>query len=274
MAGIRVRRRGSSSREAGYMLLILMLAVAVLTIMMLNVSTNYRRSIVRDREVEMIHRGVQYERAVQLYYRKFGRYPISIEQLEDTNKIRFLRKEYKDPMSPDGKWKIVHITDIKLSGASTLAAAAGGAVPGGTAAATTGQSTLSSGTGAATGSDNQPVAGSGTGGSGPADANGSSGNGPVLGGGPMLGVVSQSKAEGIHSFNDQSHYNEWYFIYDPSQDRPGLQLTGPWNPKLALGASTTSTATPTGQAGSTGAPGLTAPSGTAPTAPVPTTNAP
>ena len=42
------------------MLLVLMLAVAVLTITMLGVARNYRRSILRDREVEMIHRGEQY----------------------------------------------------------------------------------------------------------------------------------------------------------------------------------------------------------------------
>ena len=85
------------------MLLILMLAVAMLTITMLQVALNYRRSILRDREVEMIHRGVQYERAVRRYYRKFGTYPNIIEQLENTNKIRFLRKRYKDPMSP--RWR-------------------------------------------------------------------------------------------------------------------------------------------------------------------------
>ncbi len=87
------------------MLLVLMLAVAVLTITMLGVARNYRRSIVRDREVEMMHRGDQYARAVKRYYKKNGSYPTSLEQLEKTNNIRYLRKRYKDPMSPDGAWK-------------------------------------------------------------------------------------------------------------------------------------------------------------------------
>ena len=69
---------------------------------MLGVAQNYRRSILRDREVEMIHRGVQYARAVASTTKRIGRYPTSIEQLENTNKIRYLRKRYKDPMSPDG----------------------------------------------------------------------------------------------------------------------------------------------------------------------------
>jgi type II secretory pathway pseudopilin PulG len=262
MRSQRLRRGNGERRDSGYMLLVLMLAVAVLTITLLQVSMNYRRSIVRDREVEMIHRGVQYERAIRVYYRKVGSYPTSIEQLENTNKIRFLRKRYKDPMSPDGQWQIAHITDIKLtgSGLTALTAATG---PGGAGAANQAQtitgglggaptpatrSTDSSNPAAATGSTGGQTTGTTTG-NGPADTNGASGNGagPVLGGGPMLGVISKSKAEGMHSFNDKSHYNEWYFIYDPSQDK-GQQLTGPYNPNLTLGVTTT-TGTPAGQPG-------------------------
>ena len=101
-----------------------MVAVAVLTITMLEVARNYRRSILRDREVEMIHRGEQYERAVKRFYKKNGRYPTSLEQLEDNNKIRYLRKRYKDPMSPDGTWQLVHLADVaKLKGLTTATGA-------------------------------------------------------------------------------------------------------------------------------------------------------
>ena len=85
------------------------------------------------------------------------------------------------------------------------------------AAAGTAQSTDSSTAGAGTGSSGdqhgQPAPARRI----PAATSGN-GAGPLLGGGPMLGVISKSKAEGIHSFNDKSKYNEWYFIYDPSQD--------------------------------------------------------
>ena len=292
------------------MLLILMLAVAMLTITLLQVSLNYRRTILRDREVEMIHRGVQYERAVRLYYRKFGTYPNTIEQLENTNKIRFLRKRYKDPMARDGQWQIAHITDIKLTGPglTALAATAGGAGAAGTAnpaqtiaggltgTATTSAfgttatnqstgsilgtsgSTAGTGTGSTAGQttgttssgDNSQTTPGTSSGTGPADTNSTSANGagPLLGGGPMLGVISKSKVDGIHSFNDKSHYNEWYFIYDPSQDK-GQQLTGPYNPNLALGLTTT-TGTPAGQPGATsGAPAAAAPGATTSATPTP-----
>src|SRR5208282_2001309 len=191
-----------------------------------------------------------------------------------------------DPMSKDGLWQIAHITDIKLAspGLTTLTGAASGAPApiqtqanngdlssaatadaAAAAAAAAAQSAGTNSTGTTSGTGVQTTQGTSSG-NGPADTNGASGNGagPVLGGGPMLGVISKSKAEGIHSFNDKSHYNEWYFIYDPSQDK-GQQLTGPYNPNLTLGGTTNVTGTSGGQTTSTPAsPNPTAPASTAP----------
>ena len=77
--------------------------------------------IKRDREEEMIHRGVQYSRAIRAYYKKFSRYPAKIEDLENTNQMRFLRKRYKDPLT--GKdFKLLHYGEAKMS-MNALAAA-------------------------------------------------------------------------------------------------------------------------------------------------------
>jgi len=65
----------------------------------------------------MIHRGVQYSRAIRAYYKKFGRYPTRLEDLDNTNNLRYLRKHYKDPMT--GKdFKLLHYGDpgVSLSG--------------------------------------------------------------------------------------------------------------------------------------------------------------
>src|SRR5262249_42323534 len=73
----------------------------------------------RDREEEMIHRGVQYSRAIKAFYKKFGRYPTRVEDLENSNGVRFLRRRYKDPLNRDkatGKekdFKLLHLTDIQ-----------------------------------------------------------------------------------------------------------------------------------------------------------------
>ena len=36
-----------------------------------------------------------------------------------------------------------------------------------------------------------------------------------VGGGGIIGVASTSKKTGIKEFNDNSKYDQWYFVYDP-----------------------------------------------------------
>src|SRR3974377_1707627 len=92
----RARRR---KQEQGYVLLALLLVMAVMGIVAATLVTDIKFEIQRDREEEMIHRGVQYSRAIRAYYKKFNRYPAKIEDLENSNQMRFLRKRYKDPLS-------------------------------------------------------------------------------------------------------------------------------------------------------------------------------
>jgi len=244
------------------MMLMLMLAVAVMTIMALRVSQSYRHRIQRDREVEMIHRGAQYARAVKRYYRKFGVYPTSIEQLEETNEIRFLRKRYEDPMATDGKWKIAHLNDIKLPGVEGIMKTAPNTAAG---AAATSSGSSQSGEGKdgedEKKKDEATVSTIGKASAAEGEDSGDGNSSSAFGGevlGPMLGVMSKSNRTGIHTFNDKSHYNEWYFIYAPTQDH-GQLITGPFNPTLT-GVAATATSTgaaagsPTAPA-STGTPG-------------------
>src|SRR2546425_4370700 len=101
-------------RERGYILLTLMLFIAILAIGAMAWIEKVDFQIKRDREEELIHRGVQYSRAVRRYFKKFGRYPTRIEELESSNNIRFLRKRYKDPIT--GKdFKPLHLTDVQIS---------------------------------------------------------------------------------------------------------------------------------------------------------------
>src|SRR5205807_7079366 len=105
---------GPSSRESGYILLTLLLVVALLIVAMGAIVPSIAFQIRRDREEELIHRGVQYSRAIRAYFKKFGRYPTRIEELENTNNMRFLRKRYKDPVT--GKdFKPLHMTDVQVS---------------------------------------------------------------------------------------------------------------------------------------------------------------
>src|SRR5271157_4791852 len=104
------RRR---ERENGYLLLAVLLMMAFMIIAASIEAPQMVQQLKRDREEEMIHRGTEYARAIKKYYKKFGRYPANLEQLDNTNQIRFLRKRYKDPLTKDGKWKLLNYGDIQ-----------------------------------------------------------------------------------------------------------------------------------------------------------------
>lgn len=104
-----VRRR---QREGGAMLLAVLFMMAMMVIAALAVAPAFIQQAKRDREEEMVHRGTEYMRAIKKYYKKFGRYPGNLEQLESTNQLRFLRRRYTDPLTKDGKWKLLHYGDM------------------------------------------------------------------------------------------------------------------------------------------------------------------
>src|SRR6266545_3496307 len=108
------RRTGTPNRERGYILLTLALFVVLMLIALTAQLPGMIKQARYDREQEMIHRGVQYARAIKRYYRKVGSYPVRIEQLQDTNHIRFLRRRYKDPMT--GKdFQLLHYGEVKMA---------------------------------------------------------------------------------------------------------------------------------------------------------------
>ena len=130
------RRKASQRGEDGYVLLVLLLTVALMIIGMAVIVPSIAFQIRRDREEEMIHRGVQYSRAIRAYYKKFGRYPTKLEDLENTNNLRFLRKRYKDPITGQD-FKLLHYGEVKLSfggGIGGIAPGVGGALAGAAAA--------------------------------------------------------------------------------------------------------------------------------------------
>ncbi len=135
-------RRQTSGRshdaEQGYILLTLLLVVSLMIIFAAAIAPSIAFTIKRDREEEMIHRGCQYSRAIRAYYRKFGRYPVKLEDLENTNDIRFLRKRYKDPENcKNGKcadFKLLHFGEVQMA-----LSMGGGAIPGATPVSQMGQ---------------------------------------------------------------------------------------------------------------------------------------
>jgi type II secretory pathway pseudopilin PulG len=114
----------SGGGERGYILLTLLLIISLMIIFAAVIVPTITFEIRRDKEEELIHRGVQYSRAIRAYYKKYGAYPTTLEQLESTNNLRFLRKRYKDPIT--GKdFKLLHYGEVQMS-------FGGGAIPGAT----------------------------------------------------------------------------------------------------------------------------------------------
>jgi len=90
-------------------LVIVMLVATLLLIALTAVLPSVYQEGQREREAELIFRGNQYARAVALFHKQFNRFPVNTKELLQTNGIRFLRKEYPDPMDPKGTWRFIHV---------------------------------------------------------------------------------------------------------------------------------------------------------------------
>jgi type II secretory pathway pseudopilin PulG len=249
------------SKESGYVLLAVMLTLTLMLIALSVEAPRIAQQIKRDKEEEMIHRGKDYATAVKRFVHKNGgRYPASIEQLENTNHIRFLRKKYVDPMTGESDWKMVHVgeAEIKIPAPNPGLSGGGGQNPGlgGTPGALGTNppagpppSGLAQPQNPATGQ--QPNQGGATGQLGSLTTSGI-GNGQTVGGGQIMGVASVSKRHSIKEFNDKDEYDQWYFVYDLRLEQSGG--TGVTVAAPRAGGTTTGSSGASGTPGATGSP--------------------
>ena len=252
--------------EDGFLLIGALIAVFLVLLALSVAAPIMARQLRHDKEVEAEHRGQQYVRAIQLYYAKFKHYPGSIEQLEKSNNIRFLRQKYPDPMTGKPNWRIIHLGEQKttlkgffgqpLAGVATSTPGVGltpssgigsssGSTP--TPAGTTGSPTLgSTGTpGSATdstaSSSTTGLSSSPPGSSGLPGSSGSSGA-------PFVGIGSSATGDSIVVLNEQTTYPTWEFIYDPRIEQMKAKVNllggGMANSSSSLGSSLPSSSTP------------------------------
>ena len=101
--------KGTPARnsQAGYNMVILIVAITVLNILVAAMLPLWSTQIRREKEEELIFRGWQYAEAIRLYANRHdGQYPLKLEDLIKV-KPRCIRQLWKDPMTEDGKWKLV-----------------------------------------------------------------------------------------------------------------------------------------------------------------------
>jgi hypothetical protein len=99
--------------EKGYAILFVLFLVALVLIGSSTIVLDSLTEGRREREAQMIWRGKQYERAIRMYYRQFGRFPASVDDLVKVQdgQFRFLREAYKNPMNTqDGSWRFIYVT--------------------------------------------------------------------------------------------------------------------------------------------------------------------
>ncbi len=100
--------RRAHGGEAGFAMLVVFLLAGFIAIGLYMELPRVVMESQRDREELLIDRGTQYKRAIQVFYRKFQRYPTDLDALDNTNNMRFLRRRYKDPMTGEDEWRLIH----------------------------------------------------------------------------------------------------------------------------------------------------------------------
>lgn len=241
--------RNKKGSEEGYLLVWVIFLLVVFTLWLSLAVPRAAKEIQRDRELETMHRGKQYIRAVQLYYKKFHAYPPNPNALVNTNEIRFLRKKYIDPITGKDDWRPIRFGQAKTQslgffgqpiagagsaggsvlagvgpsggsglGGSSIGSSIGGSSFGGTSLFGSGSST---GPGGSTTTGTTTTTGtSGTSGTSTSSSSSSAfdSSNQTFGGAGIIGFSPASTRASIFIYKKKQHYNEWEFVYDPLTD--------------------------------------------------------
>ncbi|MDA1313202.1 MAG: hypothetical protein O2968_07705 [Acidobacteria bacterium] len=136
--------RSARGREGGFVLITVLFLAAAIAISLAVTLPRAAMQAQRLREERLIYRGKQYKRAIELYFRANKKYPSEIDDLEETNGVRYLRQVYKDPLNKDEEWRFIHmgsdgrfkdslIHDLEDPEEEGMSGAAGGGARGGSA---------------------------------------------------------------------------------------------------------------------------------------------
>lgn len=200
------RRRGGRRRgDAGYNMVVLMVLVTVLHVLVAAVLPAWSGAIQREKEEELIFRGLQYAEAIRVFQARQNRPPVRLEELVEVEP-RSIRRLWEDPMTGEARWGLIF-------------AGAGVPIPG-------------QGEG-----QNGDAEGAGGGENGGFDA---AQPPPITSGedqvtqGPISGVYSLARGESMIEFQGKQAYSEWHFTVDLLQRGPEV-AAGTGNVRLGPG---------------------------------------
>jgi type II secretory pathway pseudopilin PulG len=225
--------------EAGYAMAALLVAMALMAVLMSVAMPVWRQAAQREKEAELIWRGQQYDRALQLFRRKAG--APGAPNLDILIQQKFLRKKYKDPIT-GGDFELRPVSAMGPGTQMPGVPGMGNMRPGMRNRPTA----FGAQTGASIGAPPGSGAQAGTGAEGPESEGAPSGSGFRIqpfggqrqpGAGPqgplnqlIGGVRSKSKARSIRELNGRTRYDQWEFVYvpyNPNPQPPGAGGTAP-----------------------------------------------
>ena len=185
--------------DHGYAMAGLLVAIAIMGILMTLVLPHWQAVARRQKEAELIFRGKQYVRAIELYQRQFpGAYPADLDALVEQ---RFLRRAYTDPMTGE-PFEILTQGTVSMTPTQENPS----------------QETSSGGESTFAANRQQNPRNPSNDGS---DRLNRTNTSPILGDLGIIGVVSRSSEHSMRSYNERTRYNEWLFVYLPQATQPG-----------------------------------------------------
>jgi type II secretory pathway pseudopilin PulG len=156
------------------------IGMLILAILIMGVAPSVATLMKREREKELLFRGKQYARAIALFQRRYGRFPMELKELYE-NRPRTIRKLFKEPICNCPDWHVIYQNSPDAVSGGTTVGGTGGLSGGGRA---------------------QPTPTPGVFGPG----------GGAKSVGPIVGVRSNVHEEALTEWRGQKFYDEWRFI--------------------------------------------------------------
>jgi type II secretory pathway pseudopilin PulG len=178
----------------------LLVAISIMAIMLGAALPTWSMMIRREKEEELIFRGQQYARAIRMYGQKYAN--AAPQDLDVLVKERFLRKKFKDPLSPnkDGAFQTCHLQGPNLGPGQNPPQRQGTSGSGQQQQQQKQQQQQQQQSGRANGP--QP---------GTAEPSAAPQNCEAGGRGPITGIASKNTGTSIRTFNGKTRYSEWRF---------------------------------------------------------------
>lgn len=202
-----MKKNTKKNLKSGYMLLILVFIVFLISIGLMIAVPVWQTQIKREREEELIFRGKQFVEAIRIFQTKNpGTFPKSFDELIEE---KCLRRLYKDPMTASGEWNIILPIQEGPSRSARPRNRQRSAGPEGNDRAEPGGRER----GEEGGFQKVLIA--------PFSALSSIGNPQII------GVVSSSTAVSIKIYNNQTSYDKWLFYYGQDEKKvPEIVIYG------------------------------------------------